>query len=122
MTLAAGTQSWRRSRMRDVLVLIAGLGTVAAGATERQSGSARPVFSFVNTAREAGLTAITVYGGSFTSSSVYVRPSNYRYSYNNTTVARRGSDDYWNRYDDNVPNAARVKARSSRRRRGRPTG
>jgi enediyne biosynthesis protein E4 len=49
--------------MRDVLVLIAGLVTVAAGATERQSRAAAPVFSFVNTAREAGLTAITVYGG-----------------------------------------------------------
>ena len=49
--------------MRDVLVLLAGLVTVAAGATERQSRAAAPVFSFVNTAREAGLTAITVYGG-----------------------------------------------------------
>ena len=63
MTLAPGTQSWRRSRMRDVLVLLAGLVTVAAGATERQPRPAAPVFSFVNTAREAGLTAITVYGG-----------------------------------------------------------
>ena len=63
MTLAPGTQSWRRSRMRDVLVLLAGLVTVAAGATERQPRPAAPAFSFVNTAREAGLTAITVYGG-----------------------------------------------------------
>src|SRR6476620_10572775 len=62
MTLAPGTQFWRRSRMRDVLVLLAGLVTVAAGATERQPRPAAPVFSFVNTAREAGLTAITVYG------------------------------------------------------------
>jgi enediyne biosynthesis protein E4 len=63
MTLAPGTQSWRRSRIRDVLVLLAGLVTVAAGATERQPRPAAPAFSFVNTAREAGLTAITVYGG-----------------------------------------------------------
>ena len=63
MTLAPRTQSWRRSRMRDVLVLLAGLVTVAAGATERQPRPAAPVFSFANTAREAGLTAITVYGG-----------------------------------------------------------
>ena len=47
-----------------MLVLIAGLVTAAAGATARQCRRARsPVFSFVNTAREAGLTAITVYGG-----------------------------------------------------------
>jgi hypothetical protein len=49
--------------VRDVFVLIAGFITVAAGATERQSRGAAPGFSFVNTAREAGLTAITVYGG-----------------------------------------------------------
>ena len=63
MTLAPATQSRRRSRIRDVLVLLAGLVTVAAGATERQPRPAAPAFSFVNTAREAGLTAITVYGG-----------------------------------------------------------
>ncbi len=63
MTLAPGTQSRRRLRIRDVLVLLAGLVTVAAGATERQPRPAAPAFSFVNTAREAGLTAITVYGG-----------------------------------------------------------
>jgi len=63
MTLAPRTRSLRRSRMRDALVLLAGLVTVAAGATERQPRPAAPVFSFVNTAREAGLTAITVYGG-----------------------------------------------------------
>jgi hypothetical protein len=39
------------------------------------------------------------YGGYY-ASTAYVRPANYRYAYNNTTVVRTGGADYWNRYDD----------------------
>jgi hypothetical protein len=41
-----------------------------------------------------------VYGGRFTQSTVYVRPTTYRYAYTNTTIVRRDGDTYWNRYDD----------------------
>jgi hypothetical protein len=55
--------SRRHSRIREVLVLVMGLVAVAAGPMDRQTRGTTPGFSFVNTARDAGLTAITVYGG-----------------------------------------------------------
>jgi hypothetical protein len=32
----------------------------------------------------------------------YVRPAQYRYAYNNTTIVRRDVDNYWGRYDDRM--------------------
>lgn len=44
-----------------------------------------------------------VYGGGYRASTRYVRPNNYRYAYNSSTVVvRRGNDNYWDRYDDRI--------------------
>ena len=63
----AGATSFRRRRLLDVLavgaaIVAAAIGAASASPDRPQSGDAPP-FSFTNTAAAAGLTAITVYGG-----------------------------------------------------------
>ncbi len=62
-----------------------------------------------------------VYGGGYYNTTTYVRPPNYRYAYNNTTVVyRRDANNYWNRYDDRTYSKRTVRQVESPITRARP--